>query len=114
MNPGLLQNNVSTVALNSRQSTTFGYELPIQNLIKSLNSQRPCYMPTDRHTVVDKRRYYETFGDLRCVEYSLKTHKLDFLNITSQAPGIRTIRQFDKAVKNNIHIKNNDALKFVK
>jgi hypothetical protein len=48
MNLGLLQNNVSAVALNSTQSTTFGYELPIQNLIKNLNSHIPCYMSTDR------------------------------------------------------------------
>ena len=36
------------------------------------------------------------------------------LNIASHASGIRTIRQFDRAVKNNTRIKNNDDLKFVK
>ena len=58
MNSGLLLNNVSAVVLNSTQSKNFGYELPIQNVIKNLNSQRPCYMPTDRQTMVDTRIYY--------------------------------------------------------
>ena len=57
MNSGLPQNNISAVVLNTTQSTTFGYELPIQNLIKNLNSQRSCYMPTDRQT--DDGRYKE-------------------------------------------------------
>jgi hypothetical protein len=60
MNSGLLQNNVSTVVLHSTQSTIFGYELPIKNLIKNLNSQRPCYMPTDRQT--DRR--WQKQGDI--------------------------------------------------
>jgi hypothetical protein len=36
------------------------------------------------------------------------------LNITSHVSGIRTFRQFDRAVKNNLHIKNDKTLKFVK
>ena len=80
MNSDLLQNNISTVVLNSTQSTTFGYELPIQNLIKNLNSHRPCYTPTDRQTAVDTRRYYEVSSDLHCVEYSLKTLSSIFFN----------------------------------
>ena len=55
-----------------------------------------------------------TFRDQHCVECSLKTPKLNFLNILSRASCIRTIRKFDRVVTNNIHIKNTKALNFVK
>jgi hypothetical protein len=113
MNSGLQQSNVSTVVLNPIHSTTFRYELPKQNVIKHLNSELPCYMPTDRQTVVDKE-ILRGFHGPSVFWVEPKKCTLGFLNITSHASGTRNIFKFYRVIENNKYIKNAKALNFVK